>query len=105
MPENDDGSKFRHECRNSRWNVAVRPKGSGASVLPGRSRPGTAEKRLQGCTCAGPGSTLAPEPRAQCLNCTVRADPNQVAGRAGSYTDLAGPVTAKLTPPQAPGRG
>src|SRR5690554_4503579 len=36
--------------------------GGGEGVLPGRSRPGMAEKRLQGGTCAGPGSTPSPPP-------------------------------------------
>src|SRR5690554_7784962 len=40
-----------------------RREGGGEGVLPGRSRPGMAEKRLQGRTCAGPGSTPSPPPQ------------------------------------------
>src|SRR5690554_3030439 len=37
-----------NKWRNSRWKAAVRPKGSGEGLLPGRLRPGMAEREATG---------------------------------------------------------
>src|SRR5690554_3573747 len=91
--ENADG----HKWANSRWNVAVPSEGSGEGLLPGRLRPGMAEREATGTYSRRSWKQALPRARGTMPEHTVRAGPAR-ACRPGTSVqtrhERAGPTRA-----------
>src|SRR5690554_4617478 len=83
---------FLHGCRNSRWNVAVRMQGSGEGLLPGRLRPGMAEREATGMYSRRSWKQALPRAPGTIADSIVRADSGKIACKqaptgAGTWAD------------------